>query len=62
MNVLKFKELPKQGKAIQKVTSKHFTDWVYLAKTHKDYKEQIKRLRNQPEKLQKLITRLIGKK
>lgn len=62
MNILKFKELPYQGRAIQKVTGKHFVDWKYLAKTHKPYAEQIKRLRNQPEKLQKLIKRLDSKK
>ena len=62
MNILKFKELPKQGKAIQKVTGKYFVDWAYLRKTHKSHAEQVYRLRNQPKKLQVLIARLDGKK
>jgi len=61
MDILKFKELPYQGRALQHVTGLHRLDWAYLRKTYKTHAEQIYRLRNQPAKLQALIKRLESK-
>ncbi len=64
MNVLKFKELPYQGYAIKKVTGRHnydYRNFLLALKAYPTHQQQIKRLRNQPVKLQALVKRLIKK-
>ena len=61
MNILKFKELPKQAYAHRKVTGKHnydYRNFLFMLKNHPKYQEQIIRLRNNPVKLQELLKRL----